>query len=992
MKQEPSLDLSKIRKKLEALSGPHFWKSLEEVAETEEFQEFLKHEYPYESADFSAPISRRNFLKFMGASLAMAGLAGCSPAPIEKIVAYHAAQNGMVPGKPLFFATGMVWNGHAVGLLAESNMGRPSKLEGNPEHPDSLGATLAFHQASILDLYDPDRSKVIMHQGRISTWDHFVADVGQEISKQKRIHGASLRILTEPVISPTLGRQIQACLKKFPQAKWHQYDPAWPNDQARQGQKAAFGEYANPLYDFKKADVILSLDSDFLINLPGSIRYARDFISKRQAQQDLRTLSRLYTVESSPTLAGAIADHRLPLAPSEVEVLTGELAKRLGIVVEAQYDKTSLQQHRSWLDAVIQDLKDHKGTSLVIPGEGQSALVHALVHSMNQILGNVDQTVRYIKPIELSPVEYTASLAELNEDMKSGKVDFLVILGPNPVYTAPRDFHFSQHLKHVPKIAHLGLYQDETAALSDWHIPQTHYLEIFSDALASDGTVTMIQPLIAPLYGGKSEHEILELLLEKMAQTHHDMLEETWKNKTDLNKAIHDGLIMGSAFESRSLKAKSQYLRSDLKHLSKLDVEKKSGYEIVFRPDASVWDGRFANNGWLQELPKALTKLTWDNAALISPKTAEKIGLTHGDGIFLECAGQSLEAPVWIVPGHAERSLTLPLGYGRNFIGRIGSGIGFNAYSFRHSQSPLTLSGVEIRKSGRKFSLASTQLHNSMEGRELVRRATVEEFLDHPDFAQGHHDHEPLRSLYPEHRYDGNAWGMTINLNSCIGCNSCVVACQSENNSPVVGKEEVLKGREMQWLRIDRYYEGNLDNPVTHHQPVLCMHCENAPCEPVCPVGATVHSSEGLNEMVYNRCVGTKYCSNNCPYKVRRFNFFEYADKNSESLKLMRNPEVTIRARGVMEKCTFCVQRISASRIDAAKDNRPIRDGEIVTACQAACPTQAIVFGNINDQEAKVTKLKASPLNYGLLAELNTRPRVSYLAHVVNPNPKLKPA
>jgi molybdopterin-containing oxidoreductase family iron-sulfur binding subunit len=540
---------------------------------------------------------------------------------------------------------------------------------------------------------------------------------------------------------------------------------------------------------------------------------------------------------------------------------------------------------------------------------------------------------------------------------------------------------------------HLGLYDDETARLCDWHIPEAHYLEAWSDARAYDGTATIIQPLIAPLYGGKSAHELLAEILGQPGRTGYEIVRDHWKSQyrgrdfeSFWRTALHEGMVAGTA-----LPLKSVSLKKGIGETGKRGNGEGGGLEIVFRPDPTIWDGRFANNGWLQELPKPLTKLTWDNAALVSPATAERLGLSTGDVVDLQHGGRTVRAPVWILPGQAADSVTVHFGYGRTRAGRVGSGIGFNAYSIRTAAAPWFAWGLSIRKTGERYPLATTQEHHSMEGRHLVRAGTLAQYQEHPEFARKMGEEPtPEDSLYPKVAYDGYAWGMAIDLSACTGCNACVVACQAENNSPVVGKDQVARGREMHWIRIDRYYQGGLDDPDVYHQPVMCQHCENAPCEPVCPVGATVHSSEGLNDMVYNRCVGTRYCSNNCPYKVRRFNFLQFQDFETPSLKLMRNPNVTVRSRGVMEKCTYCVQRINAAKIEAEKENRSIRDGEIQTACQQACPTQAIVFGNINDTSSRVAKLKAEHSSYGLLAGLNTHPRTNYLAKVTNPNPEIE--
>jgi molybdopterin-containing oxidoreductase family iron-sulfur binding subunit len=643
------------------------------------------------------------------------------------------------------------------------------------------------------------------------------------------------------------------------------------------------------------------------------------------------------------------------------------------------------------LGAIARDLQAHRGTSLVLAGDHQPAGVHALAHAINDALGNVGQTVLYLDPVMANPANQTESLRELAAAMAAGQVELLLILGGNPAFTAPADLNFAGALDQVNFRVHLSLYDDETSERCHWRLPESHYLEAWGDARAYDGSLTIIQPLIEPLYDSRSAHQVLAMLLGQVDSSDHDLVRAYWESQNSAGDfdqfwqtTLFNGLVAGTA-----LAPKSVSLQPEFDQPGPTQTVGAEDLEIIFRPDPSIWDGRFANNGWLQELPKPLTKLTWDNAALLSPATAANLGLANEEVLELQYQGRAVRAPVWIMPGHSEGSVTVYLGYGRTRAGRVGTGTGFNAYALRTTDTPWFGPGLSIVKTGERYSLASTQSHQSIEGRNLIRAGTVDQFQADPDFVRKLDPHVENISLYPQVEYDDYAWGMAVDLSTCTGCNACVVACQAENNIPIVGKEQVIMGREMHWLRLDRYYEGDLDNPDTHHQPVLCMHCENAPCEVVCPVGATLHDQEGLNVMVYNRCIGTRYCSNNCPYKVRRFNFLQFTDLETESLKLQRNPEVTVRSRGVMEKCTYCVQRISAARITAKGEGREIRDGEVVTACQEVCPAQAIVFGNINDPTSQVAQLKASSLNYGLLTELNTHPRTTYLARLRNPNPEL---
>ena len=1031
--REFPLDLRVVRERLAAKSGEEYWRSLEELAGDAHFQDLLHREFPRQASEWENAVERRDFLKLMAASLALAGLTGCGRKPDETIVPYVKAPVGLTLGLPLYFATAMPVGGDAIGLLVESHEGRPTKVEGNPDHPGSLGGTDVFAQASVLGLYDPDRSQALTYMGQIRAWSDFLADARGAAGNLKANRGAGFRILSGSVNSPTLGAQINAFLAAFPLAKWHQWEPA-SSDGAREGARMAFGRYVNTVYQIEKADVILSLDADFLASGPGHVRYAREFSRRRRFQGGSPKLNRLYVVESTPSVTGCAADHRLPLHPAETEAFARALAGQLGLNVSAPLGSPA----KEWLLAVAKDLQQHRGTSLVIAGEQQPAAVHAIVHKINDILGNApgmvkaigknantpaaaigtalvaiafkeDATLYYTEPIEAEPVNQLESLRELTADIAAGKVDTLLILGGNPAYDAPHDFAFAESLKNVRLIVRLGGHYDETSEYSHWHIPESHYLESWSDARAYDGTASIIQPLIAPLYQSKTAHEVLAAFGDKPGQPSYDTVRDFWQKNhagADFEKSwrkwLNDGVIEGTTFVPANVALK--WSPADLPPLSS-DPEAPV---VIFRPDPGVFDGRFANNGWLQELPRPITKLTWDNAALVSPKTAEQFGLgpkigasggEHGrvfaDVVDIQTGGSKVTAATWIAPGQADNVIVLPLGYGRWRAGQTGSNKGFNAYAVRFSYGlwRMPLAGDSaIRKTGRAYPLACTQYHHNMEGRGQVRSASLEDFRRRPDFAREGFEAPPKSlSLYQEYAYPGYAWGMAIDLNACIGCNACVIACQAENNIAVVGKDQVMRGREMHWIRIDRYYQGGLENPAAWFQPVPCMQCENAPCEQVCPVGATVHSAEGLNDMVYNRCVGTRYCSNNCPYKVRRFNFLRYQDWETPSLKLLRNPEVTVRSRGVMEKCTYCVQRINNARIEADKQNRPIRDGEILTACQAACPTEAIVFGNANDPASRVARLKAEQRNYALLAELNARPRTTYLAAVRNPNPELEP-
>ncbi len=978
-------DFDSLRQELSAGSGRQHWRSLEELSNTKEFQELLHREFPENASEWSDDFSRRGFLKLMGASLALAGLSACTRQPVEKILPYVRQPEEIIPGKPLFFATAMTLGGSATGLLVESHMGRPTKIEGNPDHPASLGATDIFAQASVLTLYDPDRSQAITNLGNISSWSAFydVLRLRMDIEKQRPSPGAGLRILTETVCSPTLADQITKLVTKLPGARWHQYEPV-SRDNAREGSRMAFGEYVETQYQLENADVILSIDSDFLTSGAGSVRYIREF-SGRRVVSGTHKMNRLYCIESTPSNTGARADHRLALRPSEIPGFVRDLCAEL----EIPGFTSSNGPHQKWISALAKDLRQHSGSGAVLAGDPQPAEVHAMAHSINQALGNAGKTILYTDPVEAAPINQIQSLRELVKDMNSGVVETLIMIGGNPVFNSPVDLNFKQALSKVALRIRLGLYEDETSFLCDWHIPETHYLESWSDTRAFDGTQSIVQPLIAPLYGGKSSHELLAAMDGHPELTSYEIVQGYWKTQVvdDFDrrwrKALHDGMIQDTAYTPKTVVANTVAASGS--------EAATNGLEIVLRPDPCIYDGRFANNGWLQELPKPMSKITWENTVILSPDTAQKLGLQSEDVVDLEFSGRKIRGPVWKQPGQAEDTVTVHFGYGRTRAGRVGSGIGFDAYAIRSTNALWSGSGASIKKTGARSAIACTQEHQMMEGRHLVRSGSLREYEEHPEFVKemGETPEKDL-TLYPDHKYTGYSWGMAIDLNACVGCNACVVACQSENNIPVVGKEQVIRGREMQWIRIDRYYEGPLEDPKMVHQPVLCMHCENAPCEVVCPATATVHDSEGLNVMVYNRCVGTRYCSNNCPYKVRRFNFFLYSDFITPVSKMQKNPDVTVRSRGVMEKCTYCLQRINETKIEVEKQDRQVRDGEIQTACQQVCPAQAIVFGNMNDPNSRVSKMKAEPLNYGLLEDLNTRPHTSYLAQIRNPNPEIE--
>jgi len=991
-----TLDRATVEKQLVEAKGPEYWRSLEELAGSPEFREMLHREFPKGASEWLDDFSRRGFLKLMGASLAMAGMTGCTRLPVQEIVPYVRQPEQVVPGLPMYYATAFTLGGYAYPLLVESHLGRPTKIEGNNLHAASLGGTDVFAQASILGMYDPDRAQTISRLGEIQSWASFVSSIKGPLSVQKGLGGSGLRVLSQSFSSPTLKDQVAAFKAMYPQAKWHVYEPV-NRDNALEGAKLAFGEAVETQYRLEGADVIVSLDADFLYaGFPGNVHYIRDFAKRRDPDGEM---NRLYVIESNPTSTGAKSDHRLPVRSVEVEGFARSLAAALGL----GHGSEPSGEVAKAIHTIAADLQKHRGSSVIIPGEHQPPAVHALAHAMNAALGNVGKTVVYTEPVDANPVNNLESLRELVADMRAGKVELLVVLGGNPVYDAPVDLGFADALKseNVALRVYHGLYQNETAELCHWNVNAAHYLESWSDGRAYDGSVTLVQPLIAPLYSGKTVHEMLSTLTGVPDATGYDLVRAYWQKQhsgADFDawwrNSLHDGFVTDSAYGPKNITVKLATLPSP--------ATADGSLEINFRRDPSVYDGRFSNNGWLQELPKPMSKLTWDNAVLVGPKMAEREKLASKDVVTLELGGRKVKGAVWIQAGHPDHSVTVYLGYGRRKAGRAGTGAGFDAYRLRTTNALWFSSGGKLTKTGEQYLLASTQGYQTMEtpngdSRPLVRHASIEKYREEPKFAQ---EDQPSRelTLYPNFDYkkSPDAWGMAIDLNACVGCNNCIVACVSENNIAVVGKEQVNKGRHMHWIRVDAYYQGDRDTPKAYFQPVPCMQCENAPCELVCPVGATVHSTEGLNDMVYNRCIGTRYCSNNCPYKVRRFNFLLFQDWETPQYKLMRNPDVTVRSRGVMEKCTYCIQRITRARIDAetaaVRENRQfhIDDGSFQTACQQSCPADAIIFGNINDPESRVAKLKAHDRNYGLLAELNTRPRTTYLAEVRNPNPEME--
>lgn len=954
---------------IQSKSGPQYWRSLDEMAATPEFNEWVAREFP-EGASELGEGSRRTLLKLMAASFGLAGFTACRR-PVENILPLSKGVEDYVHGKPLYYASALTQGGIATGVLVKCVDGRPIKVEGNPKHPASLGATSAFQQAALLNLYDPDRAKRVQRKGAGSSWAEF-----EKWLATLPTDGAGLRVVSERSSSPTLASVKAAFEKRFPQAAWIEYD-AVTNDAAREGAAIAFGQALDAVPQYDKAEVILSLDCDFLgLDSPTPLP-TKQFSARRRILDPKKDESnRLYVAEANYTLTGAMADHRLRARVSDIAQVALGLAQELGL------GGVPLPGDKKFLAAAAKDLASHKGKALVVAGPRQPKEVHALVALINESL---NAPVTYYKPT-LNVAEQATALKQLAADLNAGQVKTLVALGGNPAYTLPADVD----LKKAATVVALATEANETWALAEWQLPESVSFESWSDARTVDGTVTIMQPQIEPLYDTRSALEVASLLATGQVAKSYALVQETWK--AQWRKSVHDGVVEGSGFAPAKVTADAKKVQAAAAQLKAA----ASGMEVAFYADASVWDGRYANNAWLQEAPDPMTKLVWDNAALLSPATAKQMGVATGDVLEIAAGGRTVRMPAMIQPGHADNSVSLALGYGRAHCGRVGQGTGHNAGPLRSSAALYVTTGATVRKTGATYELVTTQEHHTMvepitgKTRPVVLETKLEAYREHPEHALGIHKEE-LFSMYPEHDYSqGYQWGMSIDLNACTGCNACLVACVAENNIPVVGKDQVRRGREMHWIRMDRYYSGSENDPTVVWQPMGCQQCQNAPCESVCPVIATAHSPEGLNEMSYNRCVGTRYCANNCPYKVRRFNFLNWHRDIEESTKMVHNPEVTVRMRGVMEKCTYCVQRIQNAKITAkAEGRRQLKDGEVVTACQQACPAEAIVFGNILDKDSRVARTKNQPRDYTLLEELNVRPRTTYLAKLRNSNPEL---
>jgi MoCo/4Fe-4S cofactor protein with predicted Tat translocation signal len=971
-------DIAALREKLAGGDGPRFWRSLDAVADSAEFRAYLAAEFPSASRLAAAP-ERRGFLKLMAASFALGGLTACGAGSGRDYeVPYVNQPERIVPGTDLSYASSAVFDGFGNGILVTTRNGRPLKIEGNPDHPWSRGGTDVLAQASVLGLYDPFRSQAVQHLGRPSSWAAFRADLQAQMPAWRESQGEGLALLTGPVTSPTLAAQIARLQAAYPGLRWHVGAGA-SRDGLYAGARQAFGRPLETIPDFDRARAIVALDGDFLDLGPGQVGLSRRWIDARRAAYADGRLLTLHAAAPTPTLTSAKADHGVVVPAGRLEDIARDLLGMAGGAVAPGGDDPVAR----WTRGAGMALTEARGAGIVTAGLTASPDLHALVHRLNGALGNTGATLRHVAP---AAEQGAGTLAELAEAMGRGTVKALIVLGANPVYEAPGALDFAARMGRVPLKIHAGLYYDETGAHADWHLPVAHPLESWDDVRSLDGTVGLIQPTVAPLYNGRTLPQMAAFLAgDGDAEAALALVKARWRNAGEdetafegrFSEALRGGFWADSAHPAETVALTQAAPPAPAEAPANAPA---GGLEVLFRPDPTLWDGTHADLAWLQELPKPLTKVVWENVVAVSPRLAERAGIATGDVLRIEAEGRAIEGPAWILPGQADDTLTLTLGYGRNVPDHLSRGLGYDAGPLRPAGASWRLSGAKLTKTGRRNVPVTTQHLGTMEGEDLVRlqalgAAPVGDPKGGPAPA----------SFYPppesQERWVAAQWGMAIDLDACIGCNACVTACQAENNIPVVGREEVRLGRWMGWLRVDRYYAGDLDAPATHFQPVPCMHCEQAPCELGCPVEATLHDSEGLNLQVYNRCVGTRTCQSYCPYKVRRFNYLDYTGGMTPVEQQQRNPEVTVRARGVMEKCTYCIQRITAARIASAKDaHAPIPDGAVETACQGACPTRAITFGNVADPGSQVSAARRDPREYALLGHLNTRPRTTYLA------------
>jgi MoCo/4Fe-4S cofactor protein with predicted Tat translocation signal len=930
---------------------------MEELSGDPAFQAWVDAEYPA-AAEFT-PTARRQFLKLMGASFALAGLTACEKSPFVAALPYVDQPESETIGIPKIYATAVTFDGYAQPVIATTWSGRPTKLDGNPDHPVTKGRSDVFMQAAVLGLYDPDRAQAPTHRGEPATWKDAIAAIGILRSNWSRDQGEGLRLLTGPISSPTLLRQLDALSKQFPKMKIHLHAAAGETAR-RELTSAVYGEPLDLHYVLDDCDVVVSFDDDFLGPGANQVRNGRAWVASRRRSSGQPHI-RIYAAESVPAATGAMAASRLGADASRMAVLAQALASKLGVKGATTGELSPVE--RGWIEDAAKACGAAKQRVLVTSGGYGDVGTASWVARINDTLKSA--ALKFTQPV--TGPNGAGSFGDLVADMRAGKVQSLVILDCNAAYTAPAALGFTDALQQVRSSLHLGLQRDETGNRCEWQLPLTHALESWSDARAVDGTASIIQPTVDPFYDVRSVHQIMAMLLGEINPAADGAVRETWQGTfggdfdARWQKALLDGFVEGASAEIAATPSGN----------TTSEKPAGNGLDIVFRPDPTIWDGQFSNVGWLQELPKPLTTLTWGNVITVSPALAKRLSIENGDHLEVMIGDRSVTGPAWIMPGQADNTISLSLGYGRKRAGRVGEGLGYDVYSVRPVDQPWLARG-SLRKTGGSETLAVTQLHHRMEGFDFVREVSAA----HPSLAK----QETPPSLYPPWPSSRNAWGMVIDLDSCIGCNACVAACTAENNVAVVGKEQVEVGREMHWLRIARYYEGDAQAPRSFFQPVPCMHCEQAPCEMGCPVHATTHSPEGVNQMVYNRCIGTRTCSSFCPYKVRRFNFYDFRAPPESPLHAAHNPDVTVRSRGVMEKCTYCTQRIEAAHAAADKENRTLREGDVVTACQAACPTKAIVFGDINDPNSEVSRLRRDGRHYALLEELGTRPRTTYLA------------
>lgn len=1011
------------------VKSPNYWKSLNELAKNEEYKKYTENEFPENATELKDQVSRRSFLRVMGASIALAGFASCRR-PVQKILPYTEQPEDVIPGTPLYYASAMPFQGNLSGIVVENHEGRPTKIEGNKLHPDSVGSTNKFQQAAVLQLYDPDRSKYVRHNGERSSYSSFQSFAKDYFADTNK----TVAFVSEANSSPTYNRLKEQALEKFSNARWITYEP-FGEDNALEGANLAFGQRLRPIKHFDETSVIVSFEDDFLnaSENPNNVRDTKLFSQARRVSSTEDDMSRLYAIESTYSLTGSKADNRLRIKTSEIELFIYALAARLADKLNELSSFANYSNKFSgheWIEALAEDLLANQGTSLLTVGRGHKPEIHATIAALNSALDNIGTTVTYHQVPFIDDQDNRQALVDLVDDLNNGTIDTVVFTGTNPAFTAPSDLNLGEALQNANQVITLGSYVNETSELSDWHINRAHFLEAWGDGYSYTGTRSIIQPQIEPLYSGVSEVEFLYTIVTGETAKGYDLVRQTWREFYSSNfqshweKILHDGLDSQDNFPTVQVSLTQNFERNARQFAN--EAVEPQGMELVIQPDSTIFDGRFANNGWLQELPDPMTKITWDNVALMSRKTADKLGVqapglgeNQVDIISITAGDAQVEIPAWILPGHADDSITVAVGYGRDDIGNVANGAGVNTYPLRTSTTMLFTTNVKVESTDQTYDIACTQDHNSMEGRSILRHATLAEYRENPDFSSYLESYDaelPGQSYAEEQGHDAALsifdaitkgdypdyepqWGMAIDLNACVGCGTCTIACQAENNIPVIGKREVSRGREMHWIRTDRYFEGDADDPQAMHQPVPCMHCELAPCEQVCPVAATTHSDDGLNQMTYNRCIGTRYCNNNCPYKVRRFNFFNYSKEfltsgdDPEIVQMAMNPDVTIRFRGVMEKCTYCVQRITQGKIQAQLDSdgatKKPEEGAVKTACQQACPANAIYFGDLTKEDSEIVRIKKNNRNYLLLEELNTRPRTSYLAELRNPNPQL---